>query len=81
MAVNRQIHVHSTTFSCARPRLAGLPNARVWVGEDILRSPSIATRAAVSNRLAGRGSQALGPVHFFPQRPLPQGGEALSNGS
>ncbi|MBW2401357.1 MAG: class I SAM-dependent methyltransferase [Deltaproteobacteria bacterium] len=56
LVVNRKVHVHEyTTLSLRRvARMAGLNNAEIWIGEDLLRSSRHRHTAKLSdNRLVG----------------------------
>jgi ubiquinone/menaquinone biosynthesis C-methylase UbiE len=70
LVVNRKVHVHEyTTFSLRRvARMAGLTNAEVWIGEDLLRSSQHRHTAKLSsNRLVSfiGGLGRLRVVRFF----------------
>ena len=70
MQVNATVHVHEYNLLSLRKatRAAGLDSARVWIGEDVLRSSKHRHTAALAGsrlvRLAGRLGR-IGPVRFL----------------
>lgn len=70
MAINATVHVHEYNLISLRrvARRAGLPNPRIWIGADVLRSSQHRhTRALATSRLvrlAGRLG-GIAPVRFL----------------